>query len=699
MAATTTASLQRYGISPPLLKSLAVPMLIMLMVVMMILPLPPFLLDLLFTFNIALALIVLMVSIYTLRPLEFSVFPTLLLVTTLMRLSLNVASTRQVLLNGHTGADAAGKVIEAFGHFVIGGNFAVGIIVFAILVVINFVVVTKGAGRIAEVSARFTLDAMPGKQMAIDADLNAGMIDEKQARLRRTEIADEADFYGSMDGASKFVRGDAIAGILILFITVIGGLVIGMWDHGMTFASAANNYVLLAVGDGLVAQIPALLISIAAGLIVSRVGSGQDMGSQMFAQLFSVPRALGIAAGVLGVLGIIPGMPHVVFLLLAALCGYAAWWVKSAELEHETAPPPSPAAVASPSTIEASWEDLVPVDIIGLEVGYRLIPLVDRGQDGELLKRIKAIRKKFAQDVGFLPAPVHIRDNLELKPNGYRITLKGVTIGEGEGVPGLFLAINPGGATLPLHGTPTRDPTFGLAATWIDAGQRETAQTAGYTVVDASTVVATHLSQLMHTHAGQLLGRQETQGLIEHISRLAPKLIEDLVPKVLPIAVFQRVLQNLLDEGVHIRDIRTIVETLSEHAGADTQNTAELTAQVRAALGHAIVQQIYGGTREIPVIALDPQLERVVIQALQGEPGETGGLEPGLADMLLNGARRAAADLEDQGIPAALLVPDHIRAALSRLLRRAAPRMRVLGHAEIPETSTVRVATVLGGAS
>jgi flagellar biosynthesis protein FlhA len=692
-AAQAQTSLQRYGISPSLLKSLAVPALVMLMVVMMILPLPPFLLDVLFTFNIALALIVLMVSIYTVKPLDFSVFPTLLLVTTLMRLSLNVASTRQVLLNGHTGADAAGKVIESFGHFVIGGNFAVGIIVFAILVVINFVVVTKGAGRIAEVSARFTLDAMPGKQMAIDADLNAGMIDEKQAKQRRAEIADEADFYGSMDGASKFVRGDAVAGILILFITVIGGLVIGMWDHAMSFTSAANNYVLLAVGDGLVAQIPALLISIAAGLIVSRVGSEQDIGSQLFGQLSSTPRALGIASGVLGTLGVIPGMPHMVFLLLAALCGYTAWWLKKTEqAELEIVPGPVEVPVAN---TEASWEDLVPVDVLGLEVGYRLIPLVDRAQDGELLKRIKAIRKKFAQDVGFLPAPVHIRDNLELKPNGYRITLKGVTVGEAEGVPGMYLAINPGAATLPLQGTATRDPAFGLPATWIDAGQRDAAQVAGYTVVDASTVVATHLSQLMHTHAGQLLGRQETQGLIEHFARLAPKLIEDLIPKVLPMAAFQRVLQNLLDEGVHIRDMRTIVETLSEHA-ARTQDSAELTAQVRAQLGHAIVQQIYGGTRDISVIALEPQLERVVTQSLQGDGM---GIEPGLADMLLDGAKRAAAQLEELGIPPTLLVPDRVRVPLARLLRRAVPRLRVLGHAEIPETSTVRVATVLGGST
>jgi flagellar biosynthesis protein FlhA len=685
--------LERLGLDAAVARSLSVPVLIVLMLSMLLLPMPPVLLDVLFTFNIALALIVMMVSVYTLRPLDFAAFPVVLLVTTLLRLSLNVASTRQVLLNGHTGPQAAGKVIESFGHFVIGGNFAVGLIVFAILVVINFVVVTKGAGRIAEVSARFTLDAMPGKQMAIDADLNAGLIDEKTARQRRVEVGQEADFYGAMDGASKFVRGDAVAGILILFITILGGLAIGTLQHNLSLGQSVSNYVLLAVGDGLVAQVPALLISIAAGLVVSRVGSGKDMGTQMLGDLTAVPRALGIAAAVLVVLGLVPGMPHLVFLALGFACGYGAWWLGELARRRDAPAEVALASVETAST-DASWDDLQPVDVVGLEVGYRLIPLVDRSQDGELLRRIRAIRRKFAQDVGFLPSPVHIRDNLELRPSGYRITVKGVTAGEGEAIAGLWLAIDPGGASGSLPGTPTRDPAFGLPAIWIDGTVRDAAGAAGYTVVDAATVVATHLSTVMQQQAGQLLGRQEVQGLIEHVGKLAPRLLEDLVPKALPLAAFQRVLQNLLDEGVHIRDLRTIAEALAEGAPR-TQDPAELTVQVRARLGHAIVQGIYGGTRDVPVIALEPQLERVVSQALAGEGG---GLEPSLADLIATGAARAAEKLDREGVPAVLLVPDRVRTLLARLVRRGAPRLRVLGHAEIPETSTVRVAAVIGGA-
>jgi flagellar biosynthesis protein FlhA len=675
-------------------RALAVPLLVFLVLAMMILPLPPFLLDLLFTFNIALALIVLMVAVYTKKPLEFAAFPTVLLLTTLMRLSLNIASTRAVLMQGHTGADAAGKVIEAFGHFVIGGNFAVGLIVFAILVVINFVVVTKGAGRIAEVAARFTLDAMPGKQMAIDADLNAGIIDDKEAKRRRAEIAEEADFYGAMDGASKFVRGDAVAGILILFINVIGGLAIGMIEHGLPLAQAVNNYVLLSVGDGLVASIPSLVISIAAGLIVARVGrESDDIGGQMLDQLFVKPRVLGVTAAILGVLGIIPGMPWFVFLLLASVCGYAAW--KLAERARIAAATPPPAApVAAPSN-EASWDDVVPLDTLGLEVGYRLIPLVDQGQDGELLKRIKAIRKKFAQDIGFLPPPVHIRDNLELKPSAYRVLLKGVVIGEGEAFNGMWLAINPGGISQRLEGATTKDPAFGLPATWIDARNRESAQVLGYTVVDCATVVATHINHLLLSHAGQLLGRAETQALIDHASKFAPKLMDDLVPKLIPLSTLQRILQNLLDEGVHIRDLRTIVETLAD-AATRTTDASELTAQTRAALRATIAQSLFGSTRELSVIALDSELEKVLASSLSGEGA---AVEPGLVELLQRGASAAMQRQEDMGLAPTLLVPDKLRVPLSRLLKRAAPRLRVLGHAEVPETSTIRVSTVLGGAA
>jgi len=682
-------------------RQLALPILAFLVLAMMVLPLPPFLLDLMFTFNIAVSLVVLMVSVYTKRPLEFAAFPTVLLLTTLMRLSLNVASTRAVLTDGHTGPDAAGKVIESFGHFVIGGSVAVGIIVFAILVVINFVVITKGAGRIAEVAARFTLDAMPGKQMAIDADLNAGIIDDKEAKRRRSEISQEADFYGAMDGASKYVRGDAVAGILILFINMIGGLAIGMLSHGLPVDRAVETYVLLTIGDGLVAMIPGLVISIAAGLIVSRVGKdGEDLGGQMTRQLFSMPRALGITAAILAILGVIPGMPWFVFLLFAAVSGYMAWQLHArSQVPAVAQNTPEQAAADAPAPHEASWDDVVPLDVLGLEVGYRLIPLVDKGQDGELLKRIKAIRKKFAQDIGFLPPPVHIRDNLELKPSQYRVLLKGVVVGEGEAFNGMMLAINPGGVTQPVAGTPTKDPAFGLPAVWIEPRTRDAAQVLGYTVVDCATVVATHINHLLASNAGALLGRQETQALIEHVGKSAPKLLDDLVPKLIPLSTLQRVLQNLLDEGLHIRDLRTIVETLADAAQRST-DANDLTAQVRSALRASIAQTLFGSTRELNVIALDPELERVLTQSMgNGSGTEAAAIEPGLVDLIQRGAAAASQRQEDLGLAPTLLVPDRLRVPLVRLLRRAAPRLRVIGHAEVPETSQIRVATVLGGAA
>jgi len=672
-------------------QQLALPLLAFLVLAMMVLPLPPLLLDLLFTFNIALSLIVLMVAVYTRRPLEFAVFPAVLLLTTLLRLSLNVASTRAVLTDGHTGPDAAGKVIESFGHFVVGGSFAVGIIVFAILVVINFVVITKGAGRIAEVAARFTLDALPGKQMAIDADLNAGIIDEKEARRRRSEIEQEADFYGAMDGASKYVRGDAIAGILILFINILGGLAIGTFGHGLPLAQAAETYVLLTVGDGLAAIVPALVISISAGIIVSRVGrDDSDLGGQVTRQMFQRPRVFGITAVILGVLGLVPGMPWFVFLLFSALCAWLAWALHRRDAAQATETQTPAAEPAAPH--EASWDDVVPLDVVGLEVGYRLIPLVDKAQDGDLLKRIKAIRKKFAQEVGFLPPPVHIRDNLELKPSQYRVLLKGVVVGEGEAFNGMWLAINPGGVTQTVPGTPTKDPAFGLPAVWIEPRNREAAQVLGFTVVDCATVIATHINHLLGSNAGALLGRQETQALIEHAGRSAPKLLDDLVPKLIPLATLQRVLQNLLDEGLHIRDLRTIVETLADAAQRTTE-PGELTAQVRAALRASIAQTLFGGTRELNVIALDPELEKVLVQSIGGAEA---AIEPGLVDLLQRGAAAAAARMEEIGITPTLLVPDRLRVPLVRLLRRAAPRLRVLGHAEVPETSQIRVGTVLG---
>jgi flagellar biosynthesis protein FlhA len=677
------------------IKALMAPLFIVMVLAMMVLPLPAFALDVLFTFNIAMALMVMMVASYMVRPLDFAAFPSVILLTTLLRLSLNVASTRVVLMEGHTGPGAAGAVIESFGHFLVGGNFAVGLIVFAILVVINFVVVTKGAERIAEVGARFTLDAMPGKQMAIDADLNAGLIDEKEAKRRRAEVGDEAEFFGSMDGASKFVRGDAMAGLLILVINLIGGFVIGVVQHGLSAAAAADSYIVMAVGDALVAQIPGLLISVAAAMVVSRVGKDKDVGTQIAQQMFSSPRALAITAGVIGTLGLIPGMPHLVFLLIAGSLGYAAYWMRERDAKARAAPPPVQ-TVAAEANAEASWDDLAPVDTLGLEVGYRLIALVDKAREGDLLVRIKGVRKKFAQDVGFLPPPVHIRDNLELKPSTYRLTLRGAVVGEGEAFPGMWLAINPGGATTSLIGTSTTDPAFGLPAVWIEERQRESAQMSGFTVVDCSTVVATHLSHLMQLHAAKLLGRVEVQQLVEHVTKLAPRMIEDVVPKMVAIPALQKVLQLLLEEGVHIRDMRSIVESLAEHASTVT-DPAELSRRIRMHLAPSIVQQIYGPTKELDVIALEPDLERLVTQALTSPHG--AALDPGVADTLSRHAAESAKRQEDLGLPACLLVPDVIRAPMARLLKRAAPRLRVLAHSEIPETHSIRIGSVIGAAA
>lgn len=673
---------------------MAAPILILMILAMMVLPLPAFVLDVFFTFNIAISVLVLLVAVNTQKTLDFSVFPTVLLVTTLLRLSLNVASTRVVMLEGHTGPDAAGKVIEAFGHFLVGGNFAVGIMVFLILVVINFVVITKGAGRVAEVSARFTLDAMPGKQMAIDADLNAGLIGEDEARKRRTEISRESEFFGSMDGASKFVRGDAVAGIIIMLLNVVGGLIVGVLQHNMELAQAAKNYTLLTIGDGLVAQIPGLIISIAAGMVVTRVSDDRDIGQQVMGQMFRSGKVIAITAAILGFLGLIPGMPNLVFLLLASALGWFAWTIMKREQRIvETPVPVAPAPVHE--ALEASWNDVAALDVLGLEVGYRLIPLVDKSQDGELLRRIRGIRKKFAQEVGFLVSPVHIRDNLELKPNTYRILLKGVEIGQGEAYTGQHLAINPGRVAGTLNGTATKDPAFGLPAIWIDAGQRDQAQAYGYTVVDASTVVATHLNHLILTHAAELLGRQEVQQLLDHLAKEMPKLVEDLVPKLLPLGTLQKVLQSMLEEGVHIRDMRTIIETVADHA-TRTQNADELATQVRIALGRAIVQQLFPGNSEMQVMSLDPTLERLLSQAVAGG-SENTSFEPGLADTLVRETAAAAERQVSLGLPAVLLVPASLRLLLSRFLRRTVSQLKVLSHNEVPENRIIKVTSIIGG--
>ncbi|HNA30793.1 MAG TPA: flagellar biosynthesis protein FlhA, partial [Thiobacillaceae bacterium] len=676
-------------------QKLAAPILVIMVLSMMVLPMPPFLLDLLFTFNIALAMIVLLISLYTLKPLEFSVFPTVLLLTTLLRLSLNVASTRIVLMEGHTGADAAGKVIEAFGHFLVGGNYAVGLVVFIILVIINFVVITKGAGRIAEVSARFTLDAMPGKQMAIDADLNAGLIGEDEARRRRAEIAREADFYGSMDGASKFVRGDAVAGIIIMLINIIGGLIVGVAQHDLDFATAASKYTLLTIGDGLVAQIPALVISTAAGIVVSRVSSEQDLNEQIMGQMFGRPQALFLTSGILFLLGMIPNMPHTAFLLMGSVLAGAGYWLSQARQREAAQAAVEPLPPKAEEPVEVGWHDVSHVDRLGLEVGYRLVPLVDKHQDGDLLRRIRGIRKKIAQDLGFLVPAVHIRDNLQLKPNAYRLTLKGVPIAEGEAVAGKYLAINPGRVLGTLAGQPATDPAYGLPAVWIEPQLRDQAQTYGYTVVDASTVVATHLTKIINEHAPELLGREETQQLLDHVAKQYPKLVEDLVPKLLPVATVQKVLRHLLEEQVHIRDMRSILETLAELAGK-IQDPDELTAAVRTALGRAIIQETFGGAQELQVMALEPNLEHILMQALASRGDAGVGLEPGLAERLVRDTVQAVERQENAGQPAVLLSPPAIRPVLARFLRRSAPALKVLSHAEVPDGKTIRIVSLIG---
>lgn len=671
---------------------LAGPILILLILSMMVLPLPPFVLDLLFTFNIALSIMVLLVAMFTQKTLEFAAFPTILLFSTLLRLSLNVASTRVILMNGYTGGASAGQVIEAFGHFLVGGNFAIGIVVFIILVLINFMVITKGAGRIAEVGARFVLDGMPGKQMAIDADLNAGLIGEEEAKTRRAEVTQEADFYGSMDGASKFVRGDAIAGLMIMALNVVGGLLIGVIQHGMSVGQAAETYTLLTIGDGLVAQIPALVISTAAGVIVTRVSTDQDVGEQMVTQLFNNPRVLILSGAVLGLLGLVPGMPNLVFLLFTVALLGTAWWMskRTAQAEQQQEQMPLP---ESQPVMEASWDDVQLEDPLGLEVGYRLIPLVDFQQNGELLGRIRSIRKKFAQTMGFLPPVVHIRDNLELQPSGYRILLKGIEAGRGEAHPGRWLAINPGNAAGTLEGQATTDPAFGLPAIWIDSALREQAQIQGYTVVEASTVVATHLNHIISLHASDLFGRQEAQQLMDRVSHEMPKLTEDFIPGVVTLTILHKVLQNLLAEKVSIRDMRTIIETLAEHAPIQ-KDPYELTALVRVALGRAISQQWFPGEGEIQVIGLDTPLERLLLQVLQGG----GGLEPGLADRLLEQARQALQRQELLGAPPVLLVNHALRPLLARFLHRSLPQLAVLSNLEISDNRQIRMTSTIGGA-
>ncbi len=677
---------------------LGVPVMVMAVIAMMVLPLPAFLLDIFFTFNISLSLIILLAVIYVSRALEFAAFPTVLLGATLLRLGLNVASTRIVLINGHTGSHAAGHVIAAFGQFVVGGNYAVGMVVFVVLVIINFVVITKGAGRISEVSARFTLDAMPGRQMAIDADLNAGIITQAEAIVRRQEVREEADFYGAMDGASKFVRGDAVAGILIVFINLFGGTIIGAAQHGLSLADAARTYALLTIGDGLVAQIPALLLSVAVAILVTRVSRSHDMSKQIMSQVLGQPRALGVTAGILGLLGVIPGMPNVVFLAMAGGCGVGAYFLSKQRAAEKSAAAASPTTTPStpPEQRELSWDDVEAVDAIGLEVGYRLIPLVDRNQGGELMGRIKGVRKKLSEELGFLVQPVHIRDNLELGPNSYRITIMGASAGESEVFPDRELAINPGQVSGTLVGTGTKDPAFGLDAVWIDKVRREQAQSQGYTVVDASSVIATHLSHLLQTHAHELLGHEEVQQLLNRLGKAAPKLVEDLVPKILPMSVVVKVLQQLLQERVPIRNMRTVCEALAELA-PKTQDPQLLVAGVRVALGRSIVQGIGGLRPELPVITLDPALEQVLQDSMAaGTPDGGPGFEPGLADRIQRVLADTTRRQEAAGEPAVLLVASKIRPWVAKLVRHSTPSLSVLAYNEIPDNRRIRVIAAVG---
>ncbi|SFF43903.1 flagellar biosynthesis protein FlhA [Fontimonas thermophila] len=664
---------------------LAAPLLLLTILAMMVVPLAPAVLDLMFTMNITLSIAILLAVIYVLRPLDFSAFPTILLFATLLRLALNVASTRVVLLHGHQGTDAAGRVIEAFGEFVIGGNYAVGLVVFIILTIVNFMVVTKGAERVSEVSARFVLDALPGRQMAIDADLNAGILTRDEARARREEVRAEADFYGSMDGASKFVRGDAIAGILILVINIVGGLLIGTLQHDMAFADALRTYTLLTIGDGLVAQVPALLLSTSVAVLVTRMSRQADMSRQVVTQLFSQPRVLVVTAGVLGLVGLIPGMPNFAFLLLALVSATAAWWV--ARRARRAAEQPAQPASPAPAPAELSWDDVPGEDVLGLEVGFRLIPMVDARQGGELMARIKGVRKKLTQELGFLVPPVHIRDNLQLQPTAYRLLVHGVPVAEGQVYPDRELALNPGRVFGSVEGIATKDPAFGLDAVWIDKGAREHAQAMGYTVVDCATVIATHLAHVIKMHAHELLGHDEAQALLNQLAKQAPKLVEDLVPKLLPLSVFVKVLQNLLAERVPIRNLRVIAETLAECAGR-SQDPVVLSGFVRVALGRQIVQEINGMEPELPVITLSGALEQVLQDSLK-----SGGavIEPGLAERIHRSLAEQTRRQEAQGQPAVLLVAPALRPLLARFVRQTIPGLHVLAYDEVPDGKRLRM--------
>ncbi|MEY5027759.1 MAG: Flagellar biosynthesis protein FlhA [Pseudomonadota bacterium] len=688
-ASTATVNQLRQNFAHYDLRSLGIPVLVLLIMAMLVLPLPALLLDFLFTFNIVTGLVVIMVAIHTRRPLEFSSFPSILLFATMLRLALNVASTRVILVNGHEGEEAAGQVIAAFGEFVIGGNYVVGFIIFVILMIINFIVVTKGAGRVSEVNARFTLDAMPGKQMAIDADLNAGVIDQDTAKRRREELSQESDFFGSMDGASKFVSGDAIAGLLILLINIVGGLTVGIFQHDMPMAEVGRIYSLLTIGDGLVAQIPSLFLSLATAIIVTRVTTAESMTEQASAQLAN-PSALFIASGIMAVMGLVPGMPHFIFLTLAALiAGVGVMIVQREGTPAQTQATEKAATGDAPK--ELDWDDVEQVDPIGLEIGYGLIPLVNPETGGQLMARVKGVRKKLTAELGFLVQPVRIRDALNIDPDTYHIVLHGVIRGRGEVKVGRELAINPGKVYGSLEGIATREPAFGLEAVWIDPAQRDYARTLGYTVVDPSTAIATHLNKVLRDSGSELLSHDETQKLLDKLAARSPKLVEELVPGKLSLGVVTKTLQNLLTEGVPIRDMRTIAESLME-ASARTQDPEILTGLVRPKLGRMIVQSLLENRTSLPVMTLDPSLEQLLHNLLQQNPNSANVvLEPSLAESLFAALRESVRTVEEQGYPAVLVVSPQIRLWLARAVRHRANDLTVLSYSEIPDEQEVKV--------
>ena len=686
---TLTLSTVRQNLNKFDYTGLGLPALVLLIMAMLVVPLPPLLLDVMFTFNIACSLVIIMIAIGTRKPLEFSSFPSVLLLATMLRLGLNVASTRVILVNGHEGHEAAGKVVAAFGEFVIGGNYVVGFIIFAILMIINFIVVTKGAGRVSEVNARFTLDAMPGKQMSIDADLNAGVINQETAKKRREELAQESDFFGSMDGASKFVSGDAVAGLLILIINLIGGLAIGVGQHNLSLADAGRIYTLLTIGDGLVAQIPSLFLSLATAIIVTRVTTSESMTEQATTQL-SNPTALYMAGGILAVLGLVPGMPHLVFLTLALASAALAWRISLRSAVPATTPEQQ-AAAGLEEPKELDWDDVDQVDLIGLEIGYGLIPLVNPETGGQLMNRVKGVRKKLSAELGFLVQPVRIRDALSIDPDSYHIVLKGVVRGKGQVRVGKELAINPGQVYGSLEGEATKEPAFGLEAVWIEPSQRDYARTLGYTVVDASTAVATHLNKVLRDNAADLLSHDEVQQLLDKLAAKSPKLVEDLVPGKLSLGVVTRTLQNLLSESVSIRDMRTITESLSEAAGR-TQEPDQLTSIVRPKLGRMIVQTLVDDTNSLAVMTLDPNLEQLLHNVLQqSAPGQNLTIEPGLAERLFAALRDGARQVEEQGHPAVLVVSPAIRPWLSKAVRYRVNDLTILSYSEIPDDQNVKV--------